>query len=215
MRSLRSYILAATLFQLVALPSGPAWGAELDVPSDLGGLDAATEAIWGLELPSWALGFELSDVGLRSWELVSPRGDDFSPEADVGSLTGNAPLSFASRAPLSSRLGHPKREAATTHDVGRGDGSTSNFAWQPGGGLGYALAEWATLTAGYRYHAAGSVATELGLSPAAAFRELERSAHEFFTSLRVDFHAASLDNLSPARWSLPHVGLPGWLVRGR
>ena len=206
--------------------ASPAYGGALGL-SFL--LSEASTSIWGLELPAWSTRFELEGLGGRDYELRSKGGDGFFSDVRSWSLLTNTWLDIPLEPPLSRLIGRvpllapmslygggglglARLDVRTTDNVSRGSSDENNFAYQVGAGLSYDFTHWATLSIGYRYLDMGEVSSQLSLVPGTPFgtHDLDLSAHEFVSALRVRFYSSPLSELIPHTWSLPGLSRDRW-----
>jgi len=176
------------------------------------------ELPYDLRLPTWPLRFEASATGLRSFEgltngptLQSKNFGGTSTWSVVFNLWQDFPLSGLSR-PLSWLPGRTPRWVTNGLDQmsvygGGGVGvagisvlftdnthfaaaDETNFAWQAGTGLTYALTKAVTVDLAYRFFKYGSVSTRyigIGTNVDHGPFDLSQSSHEFRGGLRVNF----------------------------
>jgi opacity protein-like surface antigen len=124
------------------------------------------------------------------------------------SAFGRLPVLRPFRLYAGGGIGLARVDVATTDNVSRGDSVTNNFSYQFGAGIAYSFTDWATLSVGWRYQDLGDIETDLYIAPgqpAFGRHALDLSAHEFVTSLRINFYSAPLDEIAPKRWSLPSL----------
>ena len=211
--------------------SSPAFGGTLGLGF---ALDEVAPSVGKLELPSWVVRTEIEFMTGRDYEFVTPAAgvnDSFFSEVDVWTVMPNFALEVPLRTPISwlfgrvpvlepmslvgnVGLGMAKVDLETSDNVTNGDDSSTEFAWQAGVGLSYALTDTTSFQVGWRYLSLGSVETELtGIIGGGDF-ELDLTSHEIVTGLRVNFYTAPLQDMHPRHWRLPRVALPGWLGGG-
>lgn len=169
---------------------------------------------YGWRLPRTPVRLELEATGLRafefktsqiqnrsfltvsnSWSLMTDLWFDVplaGLDRPITSLFGRNPRWLKrSLAPtslyLGTGIGMAGLDVETTDNVFDAHQETYNFAWQVGGGFGYALTKFVTLGLGYRYVDQGEQETDLLItgSPTGSF-ETQQRVHEFRTSLRVN-----------------------------
>lgn len=189
------------------------------------GIDELKPEVWGAETPAWDLRFEIEGIGGRDYELLSDGADGYFSQVGAWSVMANTWLEIPLDRPFSSAFGRlpvlrPFRlyagggiglahlDVSTTDNVSQGDAATNNFSYQVGAGIAYSFTDWATLSLGWRYQDMGDIEAELFLAPgqpAFGRHALDVSAHEFVTSLRIDFYSAPLDEIAPKRWALPSL----------
>ena len=178
----------------------------------------AWELPYDLRLPTWPLRFEVEATGLRSFEgftlgpgslLVFGGTDTWSVMVN---LFQDVPLSGLSR-PLSWLPGRTPRWITHTLDqmhiyAGAGIGAAglqfnffdnvhtaqsnaTQFAWQAGTGLTYALTKVVALDIGYRFFDYGNVVTDYQdralVGVVRGPFSLEQTSHEFRGGIRVNF----------------------------
>jgi len=169
---------------------------------------------YDLKLPKWAMRFEFEAVGLRRYPGIGTSFGSQAAFAETDAWTfmfdywQDVPLGTLNR-PIAAMFGKvPSFLRRTLNNTsffaGAGVGFSSldlkfadsfhtasdetyNFAWQAGGGFGYALTKAATLTAGYRYFDYGEAETDL-VDSAGTVRgpfSLRQTSHEFRAGIRV------------------------------
>ena len=208
--------------------SSPAFGGTIGLGFTL---DEVAPSVGKLELPAWVVRTEFEYMMGRDYEFVT-RGasvdDSFFTEVDVWTVMPTFALEVPLRTPISwlfgrvpvlepmslvgnVGLGVAQVDLETTDNVTNGDDSSTEFAWQAGVGLSYALTDTTSFQLGWRYLSLGSVETDLtGIVGGGDF-ELDLTSHEVLTGLRVNFYTAPLQDMHPRHWRLPRVPLPGWL----
>ncbi len=166
------------------------------------------------QLPKWPMRFELEFVGFRQYPGV---GTGFAGNAAFGQTKSwsmmfdywqDVPLGQLNR-PIAAMFGKVpsllrRTLNKTTFVAGAGVGFSSlqfeftdafhtasedtyNFAWQAGGGFGYALTNAVTLSLGYRYFDYGKADGDL-LDSADTYEgpiTIEQTSHEFRAGIRV------------------------------
>jgi len=169
---------------------------------------------YDLKLPKWPMRFELEAVGLRRYPGIGTSFGalrafaetkawtfmfDYWQDVPLGSL--NRPIAgmFGKVPGLLRRtlnktsffagagVGFSSLELMFTDNFHTASEETYNFAWQAGGGFGYALTNAATLTAGYRYFDYGDAESDL-IDTNGSVRgpfSLEQTSHEFRAGIRV------------------------------
>jgi hypothetical protein len=166
------------------------------------------------ELPKWPMRFELEAVGLRqypgvgsgfvgavtfgetkTWSMMFDYWQDIPMDPlnrGIAKLFGRVPgllrrtlnkTSFT----MGAGIGFSSLEFEFTDGFHNASEQTYNFAWQAGGGFGYALTNAVTLTLGYRYFDYGTADGEL-LDSASTYEgpiTIDQHSHEFRAGIRV------------------------------
>ena len=133
----------------------------------------------------------LSEV--YTWTLMQNVWLDVPLDRPISHFFGRipilAPLSFN----LGAGIGLASNDVSTSDNVSQGSDTVYGFAWQAGAGFDYALTRNVSIGVGYRYLDPGEVDLDLrnGANPFGSF-ELDLSAHEVATSLRVAFYPVPL-----------------------
>jgi len=187
--------------------SSPAYGASFGYAVSVDELfpDRNLDAV-----ADWRLRTELEGLYGRNYELRAQGAEPYLSQVDIWTLFWNTgldvpldraisglfgripvlePLSFT----LLAGVGLAGNEVSTTDNVSHGGLTSYDFAWQAGAGFGYALTRHVTLGVAYRYFDPGSVDFPLraGGNRIGNF-ELDLSAHEVATSIRVGFYSLPL-----------------------
>ena len=161
-------------------------------------------------ISDWSARVELEGLAGRDYELQAKGAEPYLSEVSTWTLMQNVwldvpldrPISyFFGRIPVLSPLsftfgagiGLASNDVSTTDNVSKGSAITYAFAWQAGAGLDYALTRNVSIGLGYRYLDPGKVDLDLQTAgaPFGNF-ELDLSAHEVATSLRVAFYPLPL-----------------------
>ena len=161
-------------------------------------------------ISDWSVRVELEGLAGRDYELRARGAEPYLSEVYTWTLMPNVwldvPLErpiahFFGRIPVLSPLsftigagvGLGANDVDTTDNVSSGSVTSYGFAWQAGAGFGYALTRNVTIGLGYRYLDPGQVEIDLaaGMTPMGSF-ELDLSAHEVATTLRVSFYPVPL-----------------------
>jgi len=205
--------------------SSPAYGGALGFGL---GLEEILPDFWGIESTGLGLRWELEGVLGRDYELRSDGGDGFFSEAKSWSVMTNLFMDVPVHPPIArlfgrvpilqplslyggAGIGITNLDVETTDNISLGSDTVSHFSWQAGAGLSYEFTEWATLTTGWRYVDLGEVETDLSFVSGGiplGNHVLDFAAHEFVSTLRIDFYTRPLKEFSPRSWSLPRM--PDW-----
>ena len=205
--------------------SAPVYGGTLGIGFRLNEMNPDG---WGADLPPWTLRLEIEGLYGRDYEFKTGAGTaSYFSEIESWTLTPAAylevPVQAATR-PLFGRIpvleplsiyagagmGLAHMDYKTTDNILKGTSDDFNFTWHASGGIAYELTEWVTLTAGYRYVDLGTAETKLVFAPGfdPGKHDIDITAHEFTSSLRIDYHTEPLDDLIPERWAWPKIRLP-------
>jgi hypothetical protein len=161
-------------------------------------------------ISDWSVRVELEGLAGRDYELRAQGAEPYLSEVYTWTLMQNvwldvplerpiahffgripvlAPLSFS----LGAGIGLGANDVTTTDNVSKGSSVSYAFAWQAGAGIGYALTRNVHIGLAYRYLDPGQVELDLsaGQTPFGSF-ELDLSAHEVATTLRVSFYPVPL-----------------------
>ena len=156
-------------------------------------LRSELEGLYGRNYELRAMGAEpyLSRVDI--WTLFWNTGVDVPLDRAISSLFGRIPVLEPLSFTLLAGMGLASNDVRTSDNVSSGSTVSYDFAWQASAGFGYALTRHVTLGVAYRYFDPGSVEFPLraGGNNIGNF-ELDLSAHEVATSLRLAFYALPL-----------------------
>ena len=92
-------------------------------------------------------------------------------------------------------IGVSALDVKTTDNFTTATDDMFNFSWQAGTGVSYSLTDRVTISMGYRYIDPGDFKMKLKISPEAepfGNFKMDLEAHEFTTSLRVDFYTLGM-----------------------
>ncbi len=177
---------------------------EMPVPSWMGE---------SFRFPRWKVRTELEGRARLDSDFLTDGASSATPyRSEVTSYTGmhNLWLDFPVHPPLAALFGRiPMLEplsfytgagiGLSVHDIetsdttSTGDDTTYHFAWQAGGGISYALTEWAHISLGYRYASLGEPDIDLEDGPTDAGNfTLALTAHEVGTRIRFNFYSIPL-----------------------
>lgn len=133
----------------------------------------------------------LSEV--YTWTLMQNVWLDVPLDRPISHFFGRIPVLSPLSFNIGAGIGLASNDVSTTDNVSRGSDITYSFAWQAGAGFDYALTRNVSIGLGYRYLDPGKVDLDMqaGGTPAGNF-QLDLSAHEVATTLRVAFYPVPL-----------------------
>jgi len=130
---------------------------------------------------------------VSSWSVMHNLWMDFPVSPPISALFGRVPLLEPMKIYTGVGLGLAGNTADTSDTVVRGSDTSYSFAYQFGGGLSYALTEWATISLGYRYVDLGQVDVSLeDAGSSAGNLTVDLTGHEIGTALRFNFYSIPL-----------------------